>query len=215
MNRILVTAFEPYGPFQSNASQLCLARLASQPWETSAVFRLYPVDFQRARQMLADDLAAHYTLAVHLGQSPYARAIQLEAVALNVGGPPDVPPEHYQPLEADGPVAYRTPLPLDRLASGLREQGIAAQVSYHAGTYLCNAVYYWSHYLAARLGLSTIPLFVHLPLVPEQLALPPFTPLPPAVSMPPAPMLPPAAMAADQSAHAVRTICRRLLEWMC
>ncbi len=193
---ILITAFEPYGPFDTNSSQLCLEALKSQAWETAAEFRVYPVDFAAARRMLAEDLAARYSLAIHLGQSPYARGLQLEAVALNVGGPPDAPPEHYDVLEADGPVAYRTALPVDRLASGLRGAGIAAQVSYHAGTYLCNAVYYWSHYLAARLGLETMPLFVHLPLVPEQVLGQPHSHLPLGTAMP-----------AHEAARAVRLIC--------
>lgn len=200
MKRILITAFGPYGPFRTNASQLCLAALTSQPWDTPADFRIYPVDFDQARQMLADDLAARYRLAIHLGQSPYAHAVQLEAVALNVGGPPEVPPEQYDVLEPDGPVAYRTSLPLDRLAATLRSEGIAAQVSYHAGTYLCNAVYYWSHHLAAQMGLDTLPLFVHLPLVPEQVS-----------AVPPTLARQGTAMPVHQSARAIRLLCQSLM----
>jgi pyroglutamyl-peptidase len=37
-------------------------------------------------------------------------------------------------------------------------------VSYHAGTYLCNATFYWSHYLAERLAIKTQSAFVHVPL---------------------------------------------------
>lgn len=194
--RILVTAFGPFGPFDTNSSQLCLEALQSQAWETATDFRVYPVDFAAARRMLAEDLAAQYRLAIHLGQSPYANGVQIEAVALNVGGPPDLLPEHYNVLEADGPVAYRTPLPVHMLASGLRCAGIAAQVSYHAGTYLCNAIYYWSHYLAARHGLATIPLLVHLPLAPDQLMARPQTPLPLGPTMP-----------SHETARAIRVLC--------
>jgi pyroglutamyl-peptidase len=199
MQRILITAFGPYGPFPVNASQLCLAAIASQSWNMPPQFRLYPVDFAAVRQMLAADLAEGYDLAIHLGQAPGARGVQLEAVALNVGGAPEDPPERYHALEEDGPVAYRTPLPLDRLAGGLRAAGIPAQVSYHAGTYLCNAVYYWSHYLAAQRGLGTLPLFVHLPLVPEQLPLRPDAPLSPSQALP-----------AQESARAIRLLCGML-----
>jgi pyroglutamyl-peptidase len=201
MQRILITAFGPYGPFDANASQLCLEALASQPWDVQAERRIYPVDFTQARQMLAADLTARYDLAIHLGQSPRARAVQLEAVALNVCGPPELAPEHYGVLETEGPVAYRSRLPLDRLVKGLRAQGIAAEVSYHAGTYLCNAVYYWSYHLAAQLGLRTVPLFVHLPLVHEQRWALPHMPSPAAMPM-----------TAHESARAVRVLCRLLTE---
>jgi pyroglutamyl-peptidase len=67
-------------------------------------------------------------------------------------------------LVEDGPVAYRSQLPLAVWAQKLRQAGIPAQVSYHAGTFLCNATLYLSHYLAEQQGLHTRSAFVHLPL---------------------------------------------------
>ena len=64
----------------------------------------------------------------------------------------------------DGPVAYRSPLPLANWAERLREAQIPADVSYHAGTYLCNATMYFSCYVAERLALKTQSAFIHLPL---------------------------------------------------
>jgi pyroglutamyl-peptidase len=61
-------------------------------------------------------------------------------------------------------VAYRSALPLADWAVKLRRAGVPAQVSYHAGNYLCNATLYWSHYLAERLALATQTAFIHVPL---------------------------------------------------
>ena len=47
---------------------------------------------------------------------------------------------------------------------GLRAQGIPARVSHHAGTYLCNAALYLSHYFAEQLELPTRAGFIHVPL---------------------------------------------------
>jgi pyroglutamyl-peptidase len=55
-------------------------------------------------------------------------------------------------------------LPLADWATKLRGAGIPAQVSYHAGTYLCNATLYYSHYLIERMKLTTRAAFLHLPL---------------------------------------------------
>jgi pyroglutamyl-peptidase len=53
-------------------------------------------------------------------------------------------------------------------AEKLRLRGIPAQVSHHAGTYLCNAMLYWTHFIAERAGLLTRAAFVHIPLAPSQ-----------------------------------------------
>jgi pyroglutamyl-peptidase len=53
-------------------------------------------------------------------------------------------------------------------ANLLRDAGIPARVSYHAGTFLCNATLYWTHYLCARHAWPTRAVFVHLPLTAAQ-----------------------------------------------
>jgi pyroglutamyl-peptidase len=73
-------------------------------------------------------------------------------------------PDEFGCLAEDGPIAYRSDLPLADWAAKIRRAGIPCQVSYHAGTYLCNATLYLSHFLAACKSLTTRPLFVHLPL---------------------------------------------------
>ena len=52
----------------------------------------------------------------------------------------------------------------------LRDAHIPAEISYHAGTYLCNATLYFSCYLAERMTLKTKSAFVHLPLDVSQTA---------------------------------------------
>jgi pyroglutamyl-peptidase len=81
-----------------------------------------------------------------------------------VGGESNGSPETYQPLVRDGPVAYQSQLPLGSWANMLCSAGIPATVSYHAGTFLCNATLYLTHYLAERKQLRTRSTFVHLPL---------------------------------------------------
>ncbi len=165
MTRVLLTAFEPYDRWKANASWLALVQLThSMPTEPELVTRLYPVDFSVTKERLAEDLAQNFNYAIHIGQAPGSSRIQLEAIGLNIGGSYSQSPDQYRPLTQDGPVAYRTALPVDDWAVKLRRAGIPAQVSYHAGTYLCNATLYWSHYLAERMALSTQSAFIHVPL---------------------------------------------------
>jgi len=196
MTSVLITAFEPYDRWKANASWLALVQLTQNlPDEPSVTTRLYPVDFAAVKERLAGDLAANFDYALHLGQAPGSTRIQLEAVAINVGGSSMQLPEQFGPLVAGGPAAYHSPLPLGAWAMRLRGEGIPAQISYHAGTYLCNATLYFSCYLAERMGLKTRSAFVHLPLDVTQAA---------------AQALDSAALPAEISARAVRIILMEL-----
>jgi pyroglutamyl-peptidase len=171
MTSVLITAFEPYDRWNANSSWLALVQLTQNlPREPAVTTRLYPVDFAAVKERLADDLAANHDFALHLGQAPGSTRIQLESIAINVGGSSMQSPDDYRPLVEGGRVAYQSSLPLGPWAVRLREEGIPAQISYHAGTFLCNATLYFSCYLAERLGLKTQSAFVHLPLDVSQTA---------------------------------------------
>lgn len=169
MASVLITAFEPYDRWDANSSWLALVELTRElPSEPRITTRRYPVDFAAVRERLADDLAAGYDFALHLGQSPGLARVHLEAVGLNIGGTSQQLPDQFQPLVPNGPVAYRSDLPLADWAMKLRAAGIPAQVSFHAGTYLCNATLYLTHHLCRERGWKTKATFVHLPLATEQ-----------------------------------------------
>jgi pyroglutamyl-peptidase len=159
----LLTAFEPYGPWPTNASAIALAELAAGatlPPNVSTC--LLTVDYEIIKARLAEELAADYDYVLHLGQAPGSATIQLEAVGLNIALPPGNQPD--RPLCDDGPLAYRSSLPLYEWVETLRARGIPAEVSFHAGTYLCNAALYLTHYYIERMKLKTQAGFIHLPL---------------------------------------------------
>lgn len=169
MTRVLLTAFEPYDDWAENASWLVLEQLTRElPAEPTLTTRLYPVDFSQIRDRLAGDLADNYDVALMLGQAPGAAAIALESVGLNVAVDRDADPDAPGSLADDGPVAYRSSLPLATWAAKIRAAGIPVQVSHHAGCYLCNAALYLSHYLIERMSLKTQAAFLHVPLDPRQ-----------------------------------------------
>ncbi len=165
MTRVLLTAFGPYDQWEANASWLALVRLTQQlPSQPEVTTRRYPVDFDAMRRMIARDLETAYDVALHLGQAPGSAALHLETTGLNIAGMSDERPEDFRRLVDDGPVAYRSELPLAAWAAKLRAAGVPAQVSHHAGTFLCNATLYWSHHVIAERGLSTRAGFIHVPL---------------------------------------------------
>lgn len=165
MVSVLITAFEPYDRWQANSSwQAVIEMTKDRPDEPKITTRLYPVDFRAAKAKLSEDLQANFDFALHLGQAPGSTGIRLESIGINIGGSSHQLPEEAQALAIDGPVAYQSSLPLGKWAGMLRRAGIPTQVSYHAGTYLCNAMLYLSHYYTEQRGLKTRTCFMHLPL---------------------------------------------------
>ena len=165
MPRIFITAFEPYGGWSENSSWLALIEFTKQLGpDTKVTTRLYPVDFDAVALRLRKDLADDYDFALHLGQAPGTACVKLEAIGLNIGGRSEQRAEEFRRLVEDGPVAYRSGLPLGEWSSLLRAEAIPTTVSYHAGSYLCNATLYLSHYFAETMNLKTRSAFIHLPL---------------------------------------------------
>ncbi len=164
VTRVLLTAFEPYDDWQENASWLALVDLTH--WydgPIELVTRRYPVELSEMSNRLRADLQADYDYAIHVGQSPGATVIQLEAVALNLrsDGTTIIP---------DAPEAYRSPLPLDLAARQLNAAGLPTTVSNHAGTYLCNASLFLSQHYSHSFSMQTKSVFVHVPINPAQAA---------------------------------------------
>jgi len=163
--------------WSENSSWLALAEL-TRWYDGSAdlTTRRYPVDLAAMSERLQQDLQADYELAIHLGQSPGSTQIKLEAVGLNTR-------TDGKPLIEDAPDAYRSPLPLSSCAAALVEANIPADVSHHAGTYLCNAALFLSQHYARIIGLQTSSLFIHVPLTPAQAAHDPARPASMSVQM--------------------------------
>ena len=198
MPRVLLTAFEPFGPWSTNSSWLTLEQITRElPASPQLTTRRYPVDFATVRERLERDLHENYDVALFLGQASGSTVVGLEAIGLNLGCDAGASADEARLLHDDGPVAYRTELPVEQWARGLRAAGLPAQTSYHAGTYLCNAALYTAHYLIERMALNTRAAFIHVPLDVSQVLDSP---------------KPPASLPVEVSAAAVRWILGQLAE---
>ena len=196
MSRVLLTAFEPYDEWSANASWLAVQHLTRDlPTSPQVTTRLYPVDFSLLRERLVGDLRENFDVALMLGQAPGATAIAFESIGVNAAVARGSLAEDAAPLAADCPTAYRSDLPLGDWSRRLREAGIPAQVSHHAGTFLCNAAMYLAHYFIERMSLPTRATFIHVPLDVSQ-----------AVDV----ASPPAAMPVEITAESLRLV----LSWL-
>ena len=72
------------------------------------------------------------------------------------------------PIREDGETAYFTSLPVKAMVQRMRDAGIPAEVSYTAGTYVCNYLLYTLLYLIDKKYPNVRGGFIHVPYAMEQ-----------------------------------------------
>lgn len=174
--QILLTGFGPFPGVTDNPSTRLVEALADAssfaprdrelhaeilPTEWSAVGTLVP--------RLLKSLQPHVT--IHFGVSRQARSLRIERSAHNrivprVDAAGVLPARRT--IHIDGPARLDSSVHVPRLAATLRQSGVPANCSAHAGSYLCNFLYYHSLSWAMSRDEAAHVLFVHIPLARSQ-----------------------------------------------
>ena len=159
--RLIVTGFEPFGGAEVNASWEAVRRLEG----VEKV--LLPVSFARAGGMIRELVAGAPDAVICVGEAGGRSSISVERVAVNLMDARIPDNDGARPVDGriapDGPVAYFATLPTRRIATRLREANIPAELSYTAGTYVCNAVFYALMDAVNRAGKPIPGGFIHVP----------------------------------------------------
>ncbi|WP_221566952.1 pyroglutamyl-peptidase I [Alkalihalobacillus sp. TS-13] len=168
MKKLLLTGFEPFLDHGINPTELIVKNLAGKTIRGyEVVGRVLPVEFDRSAEVLLGYVREHEPDAVVcLGLAAGRDKITPERVAININdGVRDnngrIPVDEL--IVEDGPAAYFSTLPIRKMVNALRENGLPAEISNTAGTYLCNNVMYsLLHHYEKR--SETIPAgFIHVP----------------------------------------------------
>jgi len=148
--RILLAGFGPWGKVRRNPSGKAARALGGH---------VLPIPFDRAgREIVRLIRETRPGAIVLLGLAAGRRKISLEAVAMNVDHCEDRPWRRWRRRIMKGPITRGTRLPIDRIWWRLRAAGFPAAVSYGAGTFTCNHVFY------VALARSSVPCgFIHVP----------------------------------------------------
>ena len=159
--RLIVTGFEPFGGSEVNASWEAVQRLEG------VEKRLLPVSFARAKDKINALVAEAPDAILCVGEADGRSAISVERVAVNWmdaripdndGARPD-----DQRIVPDGPAACFATLPTRGIVEHLQDAGIPAELSYTAGTYVCNCAFYALMDAIARSERSILGGFIHVP----------------------------------------------------
>lgn len=179
--KILVTGFDPFGGEKINPAIEAVKRLPERINGAKVVKLEIPTVFNKCAEVVKTALeneTPDYVLNV--GQAGGRACLTPERVAINLndGSIPDN--AGYQPLgepiQADGPTAYFTQLPIKAEVKAIRDAGIPAMISNTAGTYVCNHIFYQVQYLREREFPNIKAGFIHIPYLPEQVVNRPATP---------------------------------------
>lgn len=171
MKKLLITGFEPFDGESLNPSWEAVKRLPAEIGEYSLTKIRNPVVFNEAAKVVkakAEEIRPHVILCV--GQAGGRDAITPELVGINLRHAkiPDnngnQPKE--EPIIQGGSAAYFSTLPVRKMSEAINALGLPSQVSYSAGTYVCNDLLYTL--LSYFDGSETRVGFIHIPYCTEQ-----------------------------------------------
>lgn len=171
-NTLLLTYFGPFPGVPVNPT-VALAEGAVRALNTArpdlrVVARELPVSYDGSSAALRAALQEVQPDAlISLGVAVGRDVVSLEQVAINLdsAGIEDNDGDQRcdEPIVPDGREAYFSSLPVRASFERLRAAGESVEISYTAGTYVCNHVFYEGQRISRELGLSIPAGFVHVP----------------------------------------------------
>lgn len=175
---VVLTGFEPFADFTVNPS-----------WEAAKTFEGKEIDsfkvksfqislaYKKIKPAITRIIDAQKpAVVINMGQS-YRPHISLEKAAINFADLTEssviyncgTRPED-ETLEPHAPAAYFTTLPIREILNKLRENDIPAEISYTAGTFGCNQLFYHTMHKINTDRLDTRAGFIHVPSLSSQAA---------------------------------------------
>ena len=174
--KILVTGFDPFDKDIINPAYEAVKRLPDEIREAKIIKLEIPTSFERSRIAIEEAIEKYSpNVILSIGQAGGRNEITIEKVAINLLEARIKDNDGYQPLDKpikeDGQTAYFTNLPIKGMVSHIKENNIPANISYTAGTFVCNSVMYNILYLIDKKFPHIKGGFIHVPFLPEQAVL--------------------------------------------
>ena len=164
--KILITGFKPFLGADSNPSEYLSIELSSRFSEVDSL--ILPVEFVKAFEVLSENLQnREYDFVLMLGLATGRKKIGFEKIGLNW-----VQSEHrdesgFLPktgqIQSDAPLALMSQVSVDEIFTALKTENHPVEISFSAGTYVCNDLYF--RVLNKFPDLKAV--FIHVPSVQE------------------------------------------------
>ena len=174
---VLFTGYGPYPGVSWNPSGDLVGLLAAHGAAHASVSgaasflvatATLPVEYDAVAVALAETIERHQPNAlVMLGLRPSGLEVCVERVALNLDDAAKTDNRgnlrQGTAIDADGPPAFISALPVEAMRAEFTAAGVPASVSNHAGAYICNRTYYLAQRDSQRSGRCLPCVFIHLP----------------------------------------------------
>lgn len=170
---VLITGFDPFGGAATNPSFLAVEQLKAS-WRGPAslhVARLPTVFAESAERLRAMIALLQPDIVIAVGVAEGRAAMTPEVIAINridaripdnAGAQPrDVP------VVEGAPDGLFSTLPVKSVVAAMRAAEVPAELSYSAGTFVCNAAFYCLMHALSSARKPAIGGFIHVPAAPQ------------------------------------------------
>ena len=166
MATLLITGFDSFGDHAVNPSWEAVSQLPEQIGKYRLHRLQLPTVYGKAAQLVLDAAEnIHADAIICVGLAAGRDAITPERIAVNIRDAriPDNAGVVYsgQKIAEDGPAAYFSTLPVEKMVQAIRDTGIPAAVSNSAGTFVCNDTLYTLLHRFGETGKGVC--FIHVP----------------------------------------------------
>ena len=166
---ILVSGFKPFLNEKINPSEMLVKKLVEEYSSPGLHTVILAVEFEKSFVQLKAEIEKYNPeYIVMFGQAAGRQKINLEKIGLNWNQTLSPDESGFTPavgsIYVGKELAYMSKFPIDELFHFLEKEKVEATISFSAGTYVCNNLYY--KVLEAFPNKKS--LFVHVPLLPEQ-----------------------------------------------
>jgi pyroglutamyl-peptidase len=171
--KILVSGFMPFGGSAINPTEDLVKAIAGETFAGAELKTvLLPVNYDECVEEIIKEIKAFGPdVVISCGLFEGRTAVTPERIAINVKDvPADYPvPDNKGnkpsnvPINPDGPDGLFTLLPVSKMVNRMVEQGIPANISNTAGTFICNNTMYGVLDYIQKNNLSITAGFIHFP----------------------------------------------------
>ncbi|WP_353094702.1 pyroglutamyl-peptidase I [Tissierella praeacuta] len=174
--KILVTGFDPFGGEKINPAYEAVKLIPDRIANCDIIKLEIPTVFARSALVVEKAIEEYKPdVVLNVGQAGGRSSITVEKVAINLAEARIPDNDGDQPvdqmLQQDGETAYFSTIPVKAIVKNIREHGIPANISYTAGTYVCNSIMYNVLYMTNKKNTNIRAGFIHVPYSTEQAVL--------------------------------------------
>lgn len=164
---VLVTGFKPFGDYDINPSEIIAEKINGTSIRNHSIIGIsLDVDWDKCYNKTVHFIEMyHPSIVVSLGLAPRAKMIRLEKLSINIRRCEKLP--FFKPIEMKAPFVRLTDINLYKIAEKIKKENVPCRVSYFAGFYMCNYLYYKLLNYKAYNNADMKIIFIHVPPIGE------------------------------------------------